>query len=212
MKKRIDWLNHLLEFSVVLIGILIAFQLNKCGDESRQQDLVETHLNNIMEETKYNVGNFQYAIYKAETGLKNIDSVLTLIKERGNSSEINRIALKLLDYGGIYIRKTAYTSLMESGDMRLIKDLDQRTSVINLYEYYRWVDLIERISSGSYNDDLKPYLKNNFNFTGGTVPKEDVYYSRQFTNVLITYRVTLESRVTRYKECMKIMKEYAESK
>lgn len=211
MKKRIDWLNHLLEFSVVLIGILIAFQLNKCGDESRQQALVETHLKNIMEETEYNRGNFKYSIYQAETSLKNVDSVLTLIKNRGNPSDINRISLKLLDYGGIYIRKTAYTSLMESGDMRLFKDLEQRTSVINLYEYYSWVELIERISVVSYNDDLRPYLKNNLDMVNQTIVKDDVYYSRLFQNVLASYSATLQARVRKYKDCLEIMNAYVDS-
>jgi len=36
MKQRIDWLNHSLEFVVVIVGILIAFQLNKCSIERSQ--------------------------------------------------------------------------------------------------------------------------------------------------------------------------------
>jgi len=41
MKQRIDWLNHGLEFVVVIVGILIAFQLNQCAIDKNQKKIKE---------------------------------------------------------------------------------------------------------------------------------------------------------------------------
>ena len=46
-KFRIDWLNHSLEFIVVLIGILIAFQLNQCSTDKQNKKTSDTHLEEI---------------------------------------------------------------------------------------------------------------------------------------------------------------------
>ena len=54
IKKKIDWLNYSLEFFVVLIGILVAFQLNKCSANKEQSKTIETHLDQILVETKFN--------------------------------------------------------------------------------------------------------------------------------------------------------------
>lgn len=45
MKQKIDWLNHGLEFAFVLVGILIAFQLNNWSIKNDEKDLVNLHMN-----------------------------------------------------------------------------------------------------------------------------------------------------------------------
>ncbi|MEM9824808.1 MAG: hypothetical protein AAF985_27225 [Bacteroidota bacterium] len=43
MNKDTDWVNHTFEFAVVLIGILIAFQLNRCSDNLSKVSLLKNH-------------------------------------------------------------------------------------------------------------------------------------------------------------------------
>jgi len=44
IRNKIDWLKHTLEFIVVTIGILIAFQLNKCSVEKAQKKTIGIHI------------------------------------------------------------------------------------------------------------------------------------------------------------------------
>ena len=46
-KNKIDWLNHGLEFLVVIVGILLAFQLNKCSETRSTEKLLQNHINYI---------------------------------------------------------------------------------------------------------------------------------------------------------------------
>lgn len=111
-KTKINWISLFLEFFVVLIGILIAFQLTEYTEKKRRERNLETHINDILKETEYNQGNFRFAKSIADWNLKKIDSVLTLIQNDGALGEINRLSHDLLNYGGLYIRKNAYTSLI----------------------------------------------------------------------------------------------------
>lgn len=62
MNKKIDWVNHTFEFAVVLIGILLAFQLNTCSSENKQNTTINIHLSEIKEETESNQKNLEAII------------------------------------------------------------------------------------------------------------------------------------------------------
>lgn len=65
-KYHIDWLNHALEFIVVVIGILLAFQLNKCSDENKNKKIIKNHLYQIYEETILNKNYLAQSIEENE--------------------------------------------------------------------------------------------------------------------------------------------------
>jgi hypothetical protein len=104
-EKKIDWLNHGLEFIVVIIGILIAFQLNKCGTENEQTKTINMHLNQIKEETKFNKHFLKEGIKHTESNLTDLDTILKLIAEKREIPKINQLSMKLLSMGGVYVRK-----------------------------------------------------------------------------------------------------------
>lgn len=207
-KYRIDWLNHSLEFFVVVIGILLAFQLNKCSSENNQQKVIDSHLQQIIEETEFNKKSFERAVDYGESQLLKIDTAFMLMAQKGDLSWINQISLELLDLGGVYIRKNAYQALVESGDIRFMKSIEQKRKIIDLYEYYKWVEAFDEISMNLYTSDYYPYLKNNFDLVNGNTQKEEVYYSKIFQNILGAYSRTSSNRVQKYKDCLKEIEAY----
>lgn len=70
MNKKIDWLNHTLEFLVVLVGILIAFQLNKCSDRESKTALIKDHMQYIQSECEENKSTLDSAIIHIKTNSK----------------------------------------------------------------------------------------------------------------------------------------------
>ena len=68
--SKIDWLNHALEFIVVVIGILMAFQLENYAEERKQAKTLEAHRYYVAEETKLNKSSVNYALQGAQASLK----------------------------------------------------------------------------------------------------------------------------------------------
>lgn len=207
-KPRIDWLNHSLEFFVVIIGILIAFQLNTCASKKSQQELVEIHLQQLKKETEINTRTFQEAITYGDIQLKKLDTLLHCIQPPIQLEKANRIALELLNIGGVYIRKNAYTTLIESGDMRFINDYSVKNNIVNLYEFYTWVEAFDSISNQLYTTDYYPYLKNNFDLHEGRLQAKEIYQTKRFKNIIAAYRRTSGNRLAKYKECMLEMNKF----
>ena len=209
MKKgEIDWLNHGLEFAVVIIGILLAFQLNECATDSAEQKTVKNHLEEIRSETKYNDNALQASINQAESTISKLDSILVLIHADRDYNLINKLSIDVLNLGGTYFRKNAFQNLIESGDIRFIEDFKTKQRIINLYEYYKWVEAFDEISSTLYMEDYYPYLRENFDLVSGTTQEESIYQTRIFRNIVGAYRRTSENRLHKYRDCQDEIQEF----
>ena len=203
MKKKIDWLNHGLEFAVVLIGILIAFQLNNWSIKNDQQELINLHLDSIKEEVKFNKSGLKYSEQTAIKDLKNIEDLLQLIAEDAPVDSINNKTYELLNFGWLYLRSNAYNSLTESGDIRFIKEFKKRKSIVDLYEYFIWTEATNQIAYGSFAKHVQPYLMENMDYISAKALPRDVYKNKTFLNGLITYKYALKSKIDKLGDCRK---------
>ena len=216
MKRKIDWLNHSLEFFVVLIGILIAFQLNKCSNNRSQTELIENHLSQIKIECQENKERIRLSINQIEEQLNNCDSLLALIKGAKNPSEIRNQSTKLLDLRNVDLTKNAYKVLVESGDIRYLDDYEIKRNIISLYEGFEKVEQINQSNQNLYDSHFYPYIKSNFdlvNWKEVTIKskiEEELYYAQEFANTVSTYRFLLLAKKRIYKEKENKLKEYLE--
>ena len=76
--KKIDWLNHFLEFIVVVVGILLAFQLNTCREAKKETSLVMGHVTNIVEETEFNRKQLETGKNNSERLLQKLDTLIKI--------------------------------------------------------------------------------------------------------------------------------------
>jgi len=205
MKRKIDWLNHSLEFLVVLIGILIAFQLNKCSENKSKDELIENHLLQIKTESQENMDRIQLSIKQIEEQINNCDSLLSLIKTSKNPFDIRNQSTKLLDLRNVDLIKNAYKVLVESGDIRYLENYEIKRSIISLYEGFEKVEQINQSNQNLYDTHFYPYIKSNFDLVNWqsvnikSKAEEELYYSREFANTVSTYRFLLLAKKRIYK-------------
>ncbi|MCB0463882.1 MAG: hypothetical protein R2816_03265 [Flavobacteriaceae bacterium] len=202
MVKNTNWLNHFIEFAVVLSGILLAFQLDKCSSNRYQKEVVQSHFNEILEETRFNKRFLESTIQISKKHLGIIDSTLTLISDKGDISTINKNALEILNISQLYTRKNAFTSFVESGDIRFVKDFYKKRKIIDLYEYYKWVEAFDESALRVFTEDYYPYMRDNFDFKNGSLQHRDIYFSQTFVNGLAAMRLTSKNKLEKYKDCL----------
>jgi len=206
MKKKIDWLNHSLEFFVVLIGILIAFQLNKCSDNRSKSKLIENHLTQIKIECRENKKRISLSIDQIDLQIKYCDTLLSLVKLSQNPSKIRNQSTKLLDLRNVELKKNAYKVLVESGDIRYLNNYHTKKNIISLYDGFEKVGKVNQSNQNLYDNHFYPYIKSNFdlvNWTNVDIKSEsdkEAYYSREFANTISTYRYLLQAKRNIYEE------------
>jgi hypothetical protein len=206
--KKINWPNLIAEFLVVLLGILIAFQLNTCAVNKKQEQTVENHLTYLKKETTFNKSNIEKGIDFLKANLQKVDSLITLIQTNGDVTLMNTLSFDLLNYGSAYLQKNAYNSLITSGDIRFINNFNLKTKTINLYEFYTWVELDDKIGVDAYTKNYFPYVHNNFDLLTATPQSKDLYTTKEFKNILGTYRYSLKKRITKYEDCLTQINNY----
>jgi len=126
-----------------------------------------------------------------------------LIGKKEDLTRINSLSFELLNVGFLYIRKNAYRLLIDSGDIRFMKDFSAQKRIINLYEYYGWTESYNQSTRNAYQEDFFPYIKENFDLINASLQDESIYFSKQFKNALSTYRYALDVRIKKLKDCKK---------
>jgi hypothetical protein len=91
-----------------------------------------------------------------------------------------------------------------------MKDFKQKQKIINLYEYYKWIESVNEVSQDLYSADYYPYLKDNFDLLNGTIQPDEIYFSKVFKNILSSYKYTSKSRLERYQGCLQEIEKYLE--
>ncbi|QNJ97691.1 hypothetical protein [Constantimarinum furrinae] len=206
--RKIDWLNHFLEFIVVIAGILIAFQLNTCSEQKKEQKLVDRHVENIIEETEFNKNNFEFASEKVRQSLNTLDTLLSFIEDKRDLDSINALSIEMLNLPITYIKRNSYNSFIESGDIRLVSNFELKEDIIRLYEYYTWAEGLDKITAESYNDHFLQYLMDHLDLVSTKTQDRSVYESKKFKNTLAVYNYQLRSRLMKYEELRGMIDEF----
>lgn len=208
-KKRPAWIAYALEFIVVIFGILLAFQLDRCSRENEQRKTIAIHLEQIRKETAFNKKTFERSIKLANQNLASLDTTLWLILSKEEDyKKIDSLSKSLLNMGWVYIRKNAYQNLLATGDIRFLNDFHSKQKIIDLYEYYKWVEAYDNTSNKLYDKDYFPYLKQHFDLVSNKIQEEEVYRSKLFINLLGAYKFTTQNRLEKYKDCLEEIEDY----
>ncbi len=201
-KTKINWLSLFLEFIVVIVGILIAFQLNTCSQERKEERLIDRHLANIMEETRFNQRNIRANVEATETLKLKIDSLIVAIQTQEDPSTVNTLSLEVLQFNSSYYKKVAYNTLIESGDVRHFKDYSKRDEIIQLYEYYAWAEGLDEATLKNYTDYFYPYVVENLDLVEGQPQDIKIYDNKRYLNILATYSYMMNFRLSKYRELL----------
>lgn len=208
MKGKQNWIKYGLEFLTVLVGILIAFQLNEYATHRQQQKTLQDHFKYIAEETQRNDNSLDRAIINSNRSLSVVDTLISLVQNNGNIQRINGLAFRAMNFEGAYIQKNAYLTLTESGDIRFLNDFELKSKTVLLYEFYKWMASIEEIGFVAMREDYYPYMKEHFDMLNASLQAPEVYYSRKFANALALYRYALTERLKKYGECKEQISQY----
>lgn len=214
MKQKIDWLNHGLEFIVVIIGILLAFQLNTCADQRKMDELVDQHINFISAESKENIIALDGGIEHSKKQLATARKLLGIISGTKDINTIRSLSTTLLDMRNVKLAENAYNVLATSGDIRHIKNYKDKKSVITMYESFEEVNLANKNLRNLYDEHFYPYLKKHFDLVNWSEIKPNspetarAYYSPEYGNIISTYSYILEAKIRVYEQQKKIIESY----
>ena len=147
MKKILEtlkgkWAEYLLEIIVIVIGILGAIALNNWNDNRKEEEIEIQYLKRLSIDLKSDAAYFTYRIERAN---KLIDNTKKFVEESYNEQkkvEDFRSLISLIDFDSeqMTVQNTTYIELTNGGFLKIFKNKDLKTSLIELYRHYEEVD------------------------------------------------------------------------
>jgi len=134
------------EIILVVIGILIALQINNWNEERKQHRLELVYLNRLQKELKKDIVTFSNEIQRLEKNNEKIVNFSNVLKDENyNDSVLVSLTNEYMIFGTTYPMFNPSTSTFEdlssTGNLSVISNTEIRDSIVKHYEDYQFVEL-----------------------------------------------------------------------
>lgn len=191
------------EIILVVIGILIALQINNWNEQRKLNNEEQSLLKDLNSEFKINLENLKNNMLINQENQKAVVGLLDMIQHKdmeGNTNKLDSLFMVVFSYGSFNTTSGVLNEVINSGKLRVIKDDSLRN---NLTQWPGKIDNMEEdiiIRRDQLNFQLQPYFSKYAPFKNGNKYMSfsswsDTYTSKQLENSNFNYDFdALESR------------------
>jgi hypothetical protein len=170
------------EIVLVVIGILIALQINNWNEDRKDQLRLKNHYVELLNELNNDRDRLEEIIEYVSESNNQIFEISEFINNTQSKSDTTKITADLLDaeaYVFFSISKSAYTTLLSSGDIQLIENtqLKNALSIYNDITNWDWT-----AHNGNLKDAIERYAFYVHKFLPPLLFRD--YYVSNFSNSL----------------------------
>lgn len=152
------------EIILVVIGILLALQLNILKSENKERKLEQIHLKNLAEDLEFQLELIESQMEHDSTLFAKADSAYSFF-----SGDISIQELEALLYGAYSLgyRRTfvesdvSYNELLNTGGLTLIKDMKLRKAIMRYYQQLHYTSKVINTNNGLIDQAFNLYATNN---------------------------------------------------
>jgi len=142
------------EIILVVIGILIALQINNWNEKRKENRQEIAILKSLQNDIKSDLRDLDFSIEFKKTMVKEYSNCLAILtdKKEGTKEEFLKDFRTILQVGGVTLNATTFNNLQNNGELKLIKNKTLADSIVGYYntDYKGW------------ETSLRDYTRHNF--------------------------------------------------
>lgn len=198
MKNRKNWVNHSINFIVVILGVYLAFYLNEKSEINKEIKESKVLMNSLVTDISEDIKTYvQYQIPKNIQQKQSLDKLLNLLA-KNNVVNIEKELLVVFQVENYTPTMSTYSSMKSSGKLKLINDLNLRKELNDYYEGF----VVESIKKGEFQveyfkNELLKWLTNNVDLMKMKFLKNHKLI--ELRNKIIVYESLIEQKINSYK-------------
>jgi hypothetical protein len=140
------------EIFLVVIGILIALQINTWNENIKLNQQQKSYLTRLIQENKSDVLTFAAEIERLEKNSEKIANLSTILNSKVYSDSLLVLSTtEFLIYGSLYPQFnpsiSTYEDLSSTGNLGIIKDTGLRDQIVAHYKKYQAVELDFKVNT-----------------------------------------------------------------
>ena len=132
------------EIVLVVVGILIALQINNWHKSNEKKELKSIYLERLINDIKQDTANIAFVRSEIELNQKVIKDLVTNINKIDDLEKIDMLFYNYFETGWIILEfvptTNTYTDLSQTGNMNIINNPDLVDEII---QYYSWMTQVE---------------------------------------------------------------------
>ena len=155
------------EILLVMIGILLAFQVSKWNDNRIKKDNEITYYKNIKDQINDDKTLIQSQIDYNNRFLNQFKLANTIIEknERTNKDTLGIIIRNLISYSDFDKRGSIYETMVNSGEIKLLKNIEIINLIRILEERYNYMNRMEEIHKNVVLNYAAPMISQLISFS-----------------------------------------------
>ena len=135
--KSINWKYAFGEILIVIVGISIAFSMNKCANDSKNEKQKQQYLSNLKNDVLSNKIQLEKNYQEIETKFNTANEILPIINtDNPAKMGIIRDIFSIATITNFESNDITYQTLINSGDLKLIDNFELKTAIEEHYSYY----------------------------------------------------------------------------
>ena len=139
--KDINWADHLFNFLAVILGVSLAFFANDRAATSREKDELSFFIQAMYEELNEDIENYRdYQIPDNTEKVVNLARAIELLSTQEENDSIDYLVSSALQMNSYSPQNIAFNSILSSGKMDLIENLELRSMLLNYSLYSKEVE------------------------------------------------------------------------
>ncbi len=176
------------EILLVMIGILLAFQVNTWNDNrikrsdeltlyKNLRDQITKDKTQIQSQKDYNNGHIVQFKYANE---------IIELNDKTKIDTLGKIAINLPTYSDFDRKGNIYETIMNSGEIKLLRHPRIIEGIRELEERYLLINRVENIHYDAIITYVIPNINHVVKFSTGEVQKPDNLYTLEFQNIILS--------------------------
>ncbi len=220
LNKRTRWFitSYFIELIVVMVGVTSGFALNNWAEGQKDKRIAREYIETLRSDLESDMEKLLDcdSVNQQKIGEMTQLLVILLTNNREEMDMVNALVQNSIEnIPFFHPSKTAYEGIRQAGQVRIIRDLQLKNDLIDLYES-QYVELrrSENMLLENIRDRMIPFIMENFEVTEFKPLNADTLYDYRFTNLINLIIQDLSSNLKYYKQayarCQEIMKQLSE--
>lgn len=183
MKKQIRY--ALGEIIIVIIGISIAFSINKCAEIKKNRAQKNQYLEHLKRDIEADKKSLQENHSLIGEKIKTLNEILPLINtESPEKTQLIRKIFKTFTLAEFYPKDITYQTMINSADFKLINDFKLKAAIEEHYSNYKSILKDYTRQETIHKDYLGSYLINHADYAAMRKGKFGFKNESLFKNIL----------------------------
>ena len=200
------------EIVLVVIGILIALQINNWNNNRIKKNTENQYYQNIKRQITEDKQEIIACINYNNNRLKLFNFGTQIIEENDRSKidTLGNIALKLTDYSDFLRQGNIYETMVNSGEIKLLNNPDIVEEIRRLEETYIYVNKMEEIHRDIVLNIFANDLSDIFKLATREVIRKEEIFSIKFQNIIVSFVSIMHEKDEVYNQALDKIQEITE--